>query len=109
MQKGLEMWRRLSGIGKAFLCSALLYAILALIGRLPFAQSLAGLASVVLALLLLFQLARRAMRQAIWRLRNRLLSLTLPTRVVRIGALVDHYSETVAALLNCVYALGPCR
>jgi sigma-B regulation protein RsbU (phosphoserine phosphatase) len=84
MHKGLELWRRLSGIGKAFACSVLLYGILYLIGRASLFQSFAGLVSLILGLLLLFQLARRGMRQAIWRLRNRLITTYLFIAVVPI-------------------------
>jgi sigma-B regulation protein RsbU (phosphoserine phosphatase) len=84
MQKGPDLWRRLGGIGKALLCSAILYGILALIGRFPLAQSIAGLLTLVLALLTIFQIARRAMRQAIWRLRNRLITTYLFIAVVPI-------------------------
>jgi sigma-B regulation protein RsbU (phosphoserine phosphatase) len=84
MHKGLELWRRLGGIGKAFVCSFILYAILALVGRAPLIQSIAGLATMIAGLLWLFQLARRAMRQAIWRLRNRLITTYLFIAVVPI-------------------------
>jgi phosphoserine phosphatase RsbU/P len=84
MHKGLELWRRLSGIGKACVFCALLYAILALIGRAPLAQSIAGLTTLFVGLLALFQFARTAMRQAIWRLRNRLITTYLFIAVVPI-------------------------
>jgi len=84
MQTGQDLWRRLSGIGKALVCSALIYGILVLVGRAPLAQSIVGLTTLILALLTLFQFARRAMRQAIWRLRNRLITTYLFIAVVPI-------------------------
>src|SRR5689334_21500589 len=84
MQTGLDLWRRLGGIGKAFVCSGILYGILALVGRATLLQSIAGLLTLVLALLTLFQIARRALRQAIWRLRNRLITTYVFIAVVPI-------------------------
>src|SRR4051812_29725460 len=82
MRKGLEFWRRLSGIAKTFLVLLILYAIVAAIGRTPLAQSLIGLAAVMMALLTFFQVARRSIGKAIWRLRNRLIAAYLLIAVV---------------------------
>ena len=84
MRKGPDFWRQLGGIEKAFLIAVGLYAILAATGMFATWQSLLGLASVILGLLALFRLARRAMRSAIWRLRNRLIAAYLFIAVVPI-------------------------
>jgi len=49
-----------------------------------FSQSIAGLVTLVVGLVVLFRLARRAMRRAIWRLRNRLIAAYLFIAVVPI-------------------------
>lgn len=82
MQKGLELWRRLGGIDKTFFAFLLLYAIVAVVGKAPLAQSLLGLAAVFFGLLALFGLVRRTVRGAIWRLRNRLIAAYLLIAVV---------------------------
>jgi sigma-B regulation protein RsbU (phosphoserine phosphatase) len=82
MQKGLNFWRRLGGLDKTFLLCVLAYAVVAVVGRTPFAQSLLALAAVLTGLLALFQLARRTIRTAIWRLRNRLIAAYLLIAVV---------------------------
>src|ERR1700760_4810922 len=82
MRKGLDLWRRLGAIEKTFLVFALLYAIVAGIGRAPLAQSLLGVAAVCMGLLTLFQIARRGIRRTIWRLRNRLVAAYLLIAVV---------------------------
>jgi sigma-B regulation protein RsbU (phosphoserine phosphatase) len=84
MRKGLDFWRQLGGTEKAFLIAVGLYAILAGSGIAPTWQSLLGLASIILGLLSLFRLARRGMRSAIWRLRNRLIAAYLFIAVVPI-------------------------
>lgn len=82
MRKGLDFWRRLGGIDKAFFASLLLYIVVALTGRAPLAQSLLGLGAVFFGLLALFGLVRRTVRGAIWRLRNRLIAAYLLIAVV---------------------------
>jgi len=77
-------WRALGRFEKAFLLLMLLYAILAFIGRTPFLQSLVGLLTFLSGLVVLFILARRGMRKAIWRLRNRLIAAYLFIAVVPI-------------------------
>ena len=58
------------------------YAIVAAIGRAPLAQSLLGLFATVMGLLTFFQVARRGIAKAIWRLRNRLIAAYLLIAVV---------------------------
>jgi sigma-B regulation protein RsbU (phosphoserine phosphatase) len=84
MRKGPDFWRQLGGIEKAFLIAVALYAVLLATGVAATWQSLLGLASVILGLLSLFRLARLAMRSAIWRLRNRLITAYLFIAVVPI-------------------------
>src|SRR4051812_9664395 len=82
MQKGLDFWRRLGGIEKTFLACIFLYLAVAAYGRAPLAQSLIALAAILFGLLTLFQVARRSIRKAIWRLRNRLIAAYLLIAVV---------------------------
>src|SRR5882757_7568923 len=80
-------WRRLGSIEKAFLIFFAIYAFLYFTGiaaSASIAQSIVGLAAFALGLLCLFRLARRGMRQAIWRLRNRLIAAYLFIAVVPI-------------------------
>lgn len=82
MGKGLEFWRRLGGIEKTFLVFAFLYLVVAAVGRTPLAQSFLALATILLGLLCLIRFARRRLRTAIWRLRNRLIAAYLLIAVV---------------------------
>src|SRR3954451_5197713 len=82
MRKGLNFWRRLSGIEKTFYVSLLLYAIVAALGRSPLAQSLLGLFATMMGLLTFFQVVRRRIAKAIWSLRNRLIAAYLLIAVV---------------------------
>ena len=85
MRKGFEaIWRRLGRIEKAFLVFAVLYALLYFTRVAPTIQLLAALGAFIFALLALFRLARRGMRKAIWRLRNRLIVAYLFIAVVPI-------------------------
>lgn len=77
-------WRRLNGVDRAFLILIAIYACLYFTGFNALMQSLVGLAAFVAGLLSLFRLARRVMRQAIWRLRNRLIAAYLFIAVVPI-------------------------
>src|SRR5690242_12236588 len=85
MRKGYgEYWRALGRIEKAFLTLIVLYAILYFTRVAPTLQSLTALAAFFLGLVTLFRLARRGMRKAIWRLRNRLIAAYLFIAVVPI-------------------------
>src|SRR2546422_779780 len=75
MQKGFgASWRRLGPVEKAFLASVALYVILYLFSTRFLLQAMVGLAAFLLGLSALIRLARRALRNAIWRLRNRLIA-----------------------------------
>jgi sigma-B regulation protein RsbU (phosphoserine phosphatase) len=95
MRKGLDFWRRLGGIEKTFLLLALLYGIVVAIGRAPLTQSLLGLATVFMGFAALFQVARRSMGKAIWRLRNRLIAAYLLIAVVPIVLIMALVAFTV--------------
>lgn len=85
MEKGLGVfWRRLGRIEKAFLLAILLYLLLRVSGLSPLFQMIVALAAFVLGLMALFRAARRGMKEAIWRLRNRLIVAYLFIAVVPI-------------------------
>src|SRR5580704_378938 len=85
MRKGYGVyWRRIGGFEKAFLTFAVIYAILYFTRVSSLAQSVAVLAVFITGLLCFFRVARRGMRQAIWRLRNRLIAAYLFIAVVPI-------------------------
>jgi sigma-B regulation protein RsbU (phosphoserine phosphatase) len=85
MRKGFgAIGRQLGWIEKAFLVFAAVYALLYFTRMAPTMQSLAGLGAFILVSLALFKLARRGMRKAIWRLRNRLIVAYLFIAVVPI-------------------------
>ncbi len=71
-------------IERAFLISFLLYVALRLSGISTLAQTLTAVAAFFLGLITLFRLARRGMKEAIWRLRNRLIVAYLFIAVVPI-------------------------
>ena len=71
-------------IERAFLISFLLYIVLRISGVSSIAQVLAAITAFFLGLITLFRLARRGMKEAIWRLRNRLIVAYLFIAVVPI-------------------------
>ncbi|HUK19069.1 MAG TPA: SpoIIE family protein phosphatase [Bryobacteraceae bacterium] len=73
MQKAGGVWRGMGRAEQILLVLLAVYAALRISGVAPLARSLVGLAAFVMALVAAFRLARRGMRKAIWRLRNRLL------------------------------------
>ncbi len=89
MQKGYGVvWRSLGRTDKAFLLLLALYVFLYFSRLASLLQSLTGLTAFIVGLVVLFRLARRAMRKAIWRLRNRLIAAYLFIAVVPIVLLV---------------------
>jgi sigma-B regulation protein RsbU (phosphoserine phosphatase) len=83
MQKGLRQFWRLLGLPeKAFLFCTLVYAFLYFTHLAPNLQWWAGFVAFFLGLFTLFRVARRAIRGAIWRLRNRLIVAYLFIAVV---------------------------
>jgi len=98
MEKGYSTyWRRLGRIEQAFLIAFLIYLILRFSEIAPTTQTLVGLASFLLGLLAVFRLARRVMKEAIWRLRNRLIVAYLFIAVVPIVLIL-----TLAAIAGWV-------
>src|SRR5690349_3850652 len=95
MQKGWgAVWRRLGPVEKAFVASVVLYLLLYAFstGFLP--QALVGFAAFLLGLTALIRLARRALRNAIWRLRNRLIAAYLFIAVVPVVLIIVMVSMT---------------
>ncbi len=85
MKKGLvSVWRRFGLVEKAFLVVLAAWLALYFSGISSLAQSLVGLAAFFFGLAVVFRLARRGMRKAIWRLRNRLIAAYLFIAVVPI-------------------------
>ena len=85
MWKGFgSAWRRLGLVEKAFLIVLAVWLALYSSGISSLAQSLVGLTGFFLGLAALFRVARRGMRKAIWRLRNRLIAAYLFIAVVPI-------------------------
>jgi phosphoserine phosphatase RsbU/P len=83
MRKGHKLsWRGLGKIEQAFLIALLLYIALRLIGIGQLPQFLTAIAAFLLGLIAAFRLARRGMKEAIWRLRNRLIVAYLFIAVV---------------------------
>jgi sigma-B regulation protein RsbU (phosphoserine phosphatase) len=75
MRKIGQFWRLMGRIEKAFLLCALIFLILYFLGapRPRWVLPLVGLAGIVLGIVALFRATRRAVKQSIWRLRNRLI------------------------------------
>ena len=80
--------RWLGRIEKAFLVFAAVFALLYFTRAAPIMQLAAALGAFILVLLALVKLARRGMRKAIWRLRNRLIVAYLFIAVVPIILIV---------------------
>jgi sigma-B regulation protein RsbU (phosphoserine phosphatase) len=78
----LTRWRGLGRIEKAFLVLVVLYAFLYATRLVPGLRGVVVLAMALTGLILLLKLARRGMRTAIWRLRNRLVIAYLFIAVV---------------------------
>src|SRR5690348_4744626 len=89
MRKGpFDTWRQLGRIEQIFLLLVALYTILYFTHVLPLLQSLVALAAFCAGLMALFRLARRGMKKAIWRLRNRLLAAYVFIAVVPVVLIV---------------------
>ncbi len=83
-----KYWRRVGGIEKAFLAVLLLYALLYFSGIAPGFAAVVALAALVLALIAFVRLARRTLRAALWRLRNRLVAAYLLIAVVPVALIL---------------------
>jgi sigma-B regulation protein RsbU (phosphoserine phosphatase) len=84
MRKIGQFWRLLGRIEKAFLLCTLIFLILYFTRVSRTAETLFGLAGILLGIVALFRAVRRAMKKAIWRLRNRLIVAYLFIAVVPI-------------------------
>ena len=71
---GRFSWRSLGRLEKALVLLLVVYAILRLTGAAPVAQLWLALLAFLLGVVVAFRLARRGLRKAIWRLRNRLIA-----------------------------------
>ena len=80
----MQFWRRLAWSEKFLLILAGIYALLYFSGAATAVRSLVGLGAFLIGVLVLFRLARRFLRKAIWRLRNRLVVAYLFIAVVPI-------------------------
>lgn len=102
------IWRRIGRIEKAFLALMAVWALLHFTRVAPALASWVALAAFLLGLLTFFRLARRGMRQAIWRLRNRLIVAYLFIAVVPVvlilalvaGASYAVIGQTAVYLVN---------
>jgi sigma-B regulation protein RsbU (phosphoserine phosphatase) len=79
---GRELWRSLGRLEKALVLLLPVNVILWLTGIAPVAQWLLACLSFLLAVVVVFRLARRGLRKAIWRLRNRLIAAYIFIAVV---------------------------
>ena len=79
-----DYWRGFGRVEKTFVAVAALYAVLHFARVSGLVQLLAGVAAFLLGLICLLRVARRIMRKAIWRLRNRLIAAYLFIAVVPI-------------------------
>lgn len=79
---GKTGWRAMGRLERILICLLAAYILLRISGISSLAQSVVGLAAFAVSLMAVFHLARRAMRKAIWRLRNRLLVAYLFIAVV---------------------------
>ena len=77
-------WHGLGLVENAFLFLLAVWVVLYFSGISTLAQSLVGLAAFFVGLAVLFRVARRGIRKAIWRLRNRLIAAYLFIAVVPI-------------------------
>jgi sigma-B regulation protein RsbU (phosphoserine phosphatase) len=93
-------WRRLGRLDKTFLLLVCLYVILWLTGLSQTTQSVVGVVAFLVAMVVLFRLARRGMRKAIWRLRNRLIVAYLFIAVVPIVLIMTLVGLTAWAVIG---------
>jgi sigma-B regulation protein RsbU (phosphoserine phosphatase) len=101
MQKGLPFnWRQIGHFEKAFIAFILLYIVMYVAGAGWLAQASVGLIGFILGLISLVRLARSAMRNAIWRLRNRLIAAYLFIAVVPVVLIITMVALTANAVIG---------
>src|SRR5213079_971804 len=93
-------WRRLGRIEQAFFIAAALYTLLYLTGAAAGFQFFVLVAAFVTGVIALIRLARRAMRLAIWRLRNRLIVAYLFIAVVPVVLILFLMGVTFHAVIG---------
>ena len=81
-EKSDRNWPRLGRLEAVFLFFSLAFLVAYFAGASPLVYSLIGIVTIVLGLISFFRIVRRAMKQAIWRLRNRLIAAYLFIAVV---------------------------
>ncbi len=97
---GAVTWTRLGRVEKALLAVALLYALLYFTGAAPALRLGLAVAGVFLLAGSLYRLARRAMRNLIWRLRNRLIVAYLFIAVVPIVLILTLLATTAYVVVG---------
>jgi sigma-B regulation protein RsbU (phosphoserine phosphatase) len=93
-------WGRLGRIEKVFLVLVALWALLFFTGMAQRFQTLAALAAIVMGVVTLIKIGRMAMRNLIWRLRNRLIVAYLFIAVVPIVLILALMLVTSYALIG---------
>jgi len=88
MRSFAVIWRQSGRIEKTFVVLAAIWALLYFTGTAPVLRTLTLLAAVIFGGLTAYKLLRRALRSAIWRLRNRLIAAYLFIAVVPIVLLL---------------------
>jgi len=93
-------WRHLGWIEKAFLALMAIWALLFFTGMAQRYQTLSALAAILMGVLALVKIGRMAMRNLIWRLRNRLIVAYLFIAVVPIVLILALMLVTSYALVG---------
>src|SRR5262245_23941256 len=101
MRKGLPFnWRQIGLIEKAFIAFVLIYIVLYVARAGWVAQASAGFFAFLLGLISLVRLARRAMRNAVWRLRNRLIAAYLFIAVLPVSLILALVGLTANSVIG---------
>jgi sigma-B regulation protein RsbU (phosphoserine phosphatase) len=93
-------WGRLGRIEKVFLALMLIWALLFFTGMAQRYQTLAAMAAILMGVVALIKIGRMAMRNLIWRLRNRLIVAYLFIAVVPIVLILALMLVTSYALIG---------
>lgn len=100
MDKDGVSWSRLGRVEKALLFVAALYALLYFTGTAPALQFALGVAGVFLLVASMVRLARYALRNLIWRLRNRLIVAYLFIAVVPVVLILVLLATTAIVIVG---------
>src|SRR5260370_2006210 len=93
-------WGRLGRIEKVFLVLMAIWALLYFTGMAQKFQTLTAMAAIVMGVIAIIKIGRMAMRNLIWRLRNRLIVAYLFIAVVPIGLVLPLRLVTPPTLLG---------